>query len=117
MIKEKKNLKELTEKYIQAFFEDLDVLNIKKAQRYPKATEHVKDIETMISTLISKGYAYEENGSVYFRVKSFRSYGRLANKNFDDMIEGTLLLLLLQLIIINYYIFHHILRCWRFWSK
>ena len=88
MIKEKKGLKELTEKYIQAFFEDLEVLNIKKAQRYPKATDHVNDIETMISTLVKKGYAYEENGSVYFRVKSFRSYGRLANKNFDDMIEG-----------------------------
>lgn len=88
MIKENKGLKELTEKYIQAFFEDLDVLNIKRAQRYPKATDHVKDIETMISTLIQKGYAYEENGSVYFRVKSFRSYGRLANKNFDDIIEG-----------------------------
>ena len=88
MMLEKKTLKEITNKYSDAFFEDLDVLNIKRAKIYPKATEYVKDIEKMIQSLIDKGNAYEEKGSVYYRVNSFNNYGQLANLNFDDMIEG-----------------------------
>ncbi len=88
MMLEKKTLKEITNKYSDAFFDDLDVLNIKRAKVYPKATEYVKDIENMIDSLIKKGNAYEEKGSVYYRVSSFNSYGQLANLNFDDMIEG-----------------------------
>lgn len=88
MAAEGKTLKEVTDKYSAAFFEDLDVLNIQRAQRYPKATEHIKDIEDMIEELIKKGYAYSESGSVYFRVGAFKEYGRLANLNFDEMKEG-----------------------------
>jgi len=85
---EGKTLKEVTDKYSAAFFEDLKTLNIKPARLYPKATEHIQDIEEMISKLMGKGHAYEENGSVYFRVKSFKPYGRLANLKFDEMKEG-----------------------------
>lgn len=88
MAAEGKTLKEVTEKYTAAFFEDLDVLNIQRAQRYPKATEHIKDILDMIQSLVDKGFAYEENGSVYFRVDAFTDYGRLANLKFDEMKEG-----------------------------
>ena len=88
MTAEGKTLKEVTEKYSSAFFEDLDVLNIKRAQRYPKATDHIKDIVEMIQTLVDKKFAYVENGSVYFRVDAFKDYGRLANLKFDEMIKG-----------------------------
>ena len=63
-------------------------MNIKKAQRYPKATEYVGDIEGMIKSLVEKGFAYEEGGSVYFRVSAFPRYGRLAHLNFDEMKDG-----------------------------
>jgi len=85
---EGKSLKEVTDKYSAAFFEDLKTLNIKPARSYPKATEHIADIEDMVGKLMDKGHAYEENGSVYFRVKSFKPYGRLANLKFDEMKEG-----------------------------
>jgi cysteinyl-tRNA synthetase len=88
MAAEGKTLKEVTEKYTAAFFEDLDVLNIQRAQKYPKATEHIKDIVEMIKSLKDKGFAYEENGSVYFRVSAFEDYGRLANLKFEEMQEG-----------------------------
>jgi cysteinyl-tRNA synthetase len=64
------------------------VLNIQKAQRYPKVTEHISDIQEMIQTLIDKGSAYERNGSVYFRVSAFEDYGKLAKLKFDEVIEG-----------------------------
>lgn len=63
-------------------------MNIIKARAYPKATEHIIDIENMIIKLIEKGYAYIENNSVYFKVNSFSTYGQLANLKFDDMIDG-----------------------------
>lgn len=85
---ESKSLAEITNTYSEAFFDDLDVLNIIKAERYPKATEHIGDIITMITGLIEKGVAYEKNGSVYFRVNAFASYGKLSNLKFDDMQDG-----------------------------
>lgn len=76
---ENKSLKEITELYSQAFFDDLSVLNILPANKYPKATEHISDIIHMISSLLSKDFAYEESGSVYFRVNAFASYGEMVN--------------------------------------
>jgi len=85
---EGQSLLEVTNKYTDAFFEDLDVLNIVKADKYPKATEHIADIVAMIEKLISTGHAYEKEGSVYFRTSAFAEYGKLANLKFDAMQEG-----------------------------
>jgi cysteinyl-tRNA synthetase len=88
MKSENKTLKEITNKYADAFFEDLAVLNIIPANRYPRATEHIHDIEEMISTLVEKGFAYIEAGSVYFRVSAFSSYGQMVNLDASDIKEG-----------------------------
>lgn len=71
-------MKELTTKYTNAFFDDLDLLNIIRAQHYPRATDHIQDIEDVIAGLTEKGYAYQKEGSTYFSVSAFGPYGRLA---------------------------------------
>lgn len=81
-------LKELTDKYAQLFFEDLESLNIIPARCYPRATEHIDDIVEMIEGLVAKGNAYEKDGSYYFDVKSFPTYGKLARLDFDNMQDG-----------------------------
>eukprot|EP00601_Ochromonadales_sp_CCMP2298_P016515 CAMPEP_0173221574 /NCGR_PEP_ID=MMETSP1142-20121109/2794_1 /TAXON_ID=483371 /ORGANISM="non described non described, Strain CCMP2298" /LENGTH=143 /DNA_ID=CAMNT_0014149615 /DNA_START=103 /DNA_END=530 /DNA_ORIENTATION=+ len=68
MLAEQKSLRQVTEKYTKAFFDDLDVLNIIRARAYPKATEYIDEIESMVQALVEKGHAYVQNGSVYFRV-------------------------------------------------
>lgn len=70
---------ELTDKYAQAFFDDLKLLNIVPADHYPRATHHIDDIVSTVSTLQSKGHAYQQNGSTYFKVASFPTYGCLAD--------------------------------------
>ena len=88
-IEDKVSLNDLTDKYTDAFFEDLDKLNILKAHEYPRATKFVKEIIEMIETLEKKGYAYKvDDGSVFFRVSKFSEYGRLANLNPDEMKVG-----------------------------
>lgn len=70
--------KELTDKYAGAFFADLDLLNVIRAQHYPRATDHISDIEQVVSGLAKRGAAYEADGSTYFSVAAFPRYGRLA---------------------------------------
>lgn len=77
---------ELAEKYIDEYFKDMDALNIRRAHLYPKATEEIAKIIEVIQGLISKGHAYESDGSVYFRVRSFPGYGKLSHQNIDDML-------------------------------
>jgi cysteinyl-tRNA synthetase len=79
--------RELAEKYIDEYFKDMDRLNIKHATRYPKATEEIPNIIQIIHGLIDKGYAYEINGSVYFRVNRFKDYGKLSHQKTDDMVS------------------------------
>eukprot|EP00177_Eucheuma_denticulatum_P004057 GFKZ01007344.1.p1 GENE.GFKZ01007344.1~~GFKZ01007344.1.p1 ORF type:complete len:567 (+),score=67.60 GFKZ01007344.1:54-1754(+) len=69
---------ELTTKYADAFFADLDALNVIPAQHYPRATKHINEIEKTINSLRERGYAYEREGSIYFSVNNFEAYGRLA---------------------------------------
>lgn len=69
---------ELTNKYADAFFADLNLLNVVPAQHYPRATRHIKEIEETVNGLKKRGYAYEREGSTYFSVANFDSYGRLA---------------------------------------
>ena len=78
---------ELAEKYIDEYFKDMDALNIERAHVYPRATEEISKIIEVIATLITKGHAYESGGSVYFRVKSFPGYGKLARQDIDDMMS------------------------------
>lgn len=70
----------LAKKYIQEYFQDFDQLGVKRATAFPRATEHIPDMITHIQKLIDKGYAYEANGSVYFRVSKFKKYGRLSRR-------------------------------------
>lgn len=66
----------------------MEGLNIEPATHNPKATEEIDGMIAMISTLIEKGYAYEKNGTVYFRTRKFKNYGQLSKKNLDDMRAG-----------------------------
>jgi len=77
--------KDLVEKYIAEYFTDTDALNIKRATIYPRATEEIPRILEVIRVLLEKGHAYQSDGSVYFRVKSFPEYGRLTHQSADDM--------------------------------
>lgn len=79
---------QIAEHYSRAFFEDLEKLNVKKATLYPKATLHMNDIIEMIKKLIEKGYAYNKDGEVFFKVSKFNSYGSLSGKNIDELIAG-----------------------------
>ena len=80
---------ELTEENIQAFFDVMDGLNVRRATVHPRATEDIPEIIAMISTLLDQGAAYEVNGSVYFRVRSDADYGKLSHRTIDEMLEGT----------------------------
>ncbi len=82
------SLKEFTEKYYRAFMEDLDRLNIKRATRYPRASEHVDDTIELTQKLLKKGYAYEKFRSVYFDISRFRDYGNLSKIDLDKIRVG-----------------------------
>ncbi|MFV0557022.1 MAG: cysteine--tRNA ligase [Lactovum sp.] len=79
---------ELSERYISAFFEDAKALSVKKASQHPRATEYIDDMVKFIEELIEKDFAYVSKSDVYFRVAKSQDYGRLANKNLDELIEG-----------------------------
>ena len=80
---------DLTNKISQSFSEDCDYLNCDTPDHQPKATEHIPEMIEMISILIKKGYAYENNKHIYFEVKKFKDYGKLSNKNLDELIAGS----------------------------
>ena len=86
--KEGETPQEIAEKYTKYFFEDCKRLKIKEASKYPKATENINEMQSLISELIRKGYAYELDGNVYFEVNKFPYYGELSGKNIDDLIAG-----------------------------
>ncbi len=78
----------VTEPFKQAFYEDLDTLNIERAEFYPKATDHIPEMIALIQNLIGKGVTYEKDGSIYFRVNQFREYGRLSGNRPDSLMAG-----------------------------
>ncbi|WP_075879405.1 cysteine--tRNA ligase [Vreelandella massiliensis] len=79
----------LTERMIDAMHEDEARLAVLPPDEEPRATRHIDDIIAMIETLIEKGYAYAaENGDVYYRVRKFEGYGKLNNRNLDEMRSG-----------------------------
>ncbi|WP_372831986.1 cysteine--tRNA ligase [Pontibacterium sp.] len=80
---------QLTERMIAAMHEDEDRLSVLRPDQEPRATGHIDDIVEMVSTLIEKGFAYAaSNGDVYYRVEKFATYGRLTNKNVDELRSG-----------------------------
>lgn len=81
-------LGQVTDKYIKAFFHDLETLNILKADVYPRATEHITDMIQTIEKLENSGYAYKKGNSVYFSIEQFKDYGRLANISKENLILG-----------------------------
>ncbi len=82
-------IKELTEKITKNFQDDCKYLNCEKPTHEPKATDHIDIMIEMISELILKGFAYENNKHVYFEVKRFPDYGKLSNKKLEDLIAGS----------------------------
>ena len=86
--KNKMSIEEITKKITNIFHENCKSLNCLKPSIEPKATEHIKGMIEMTSSLISKGFAYEIQGHVYFSVKSFKDYGKLSNKNLDELKAG-----------------------------
>lgn len=80
--------KEISERYIEEVKKDMKDLNVMEATTHPKATEEIPDMIEMIKVLIDKGHAYEVNGTVYFRTRSFPGYGKLSKKNIDDLEAG-----------------------------
>ncbi len=86
--KEGLTLKEFTEKYTDMFFEGIDWLNIKRAHLYPRATDHIEEMVAMIKTLEEKGFAYETDDGVYFNIRKFKEYGKLANIDLDSLQVG-----------------------------
>ena len=84
-----KTLKDFTEFYSNEFFRDLEFLNIAPADIYPKATEHISEMISIINNLLKKGIAYKgKDGSIYFNIKKFSDYGKLANLKKDNLKEG-----------------------------
>ena len=79
---------ELAAKYTKNYFDDFDGLNVKRATRYPKATEHIQDMQNLVSNLIDKKYAYVTKNGVYFSVSKFSEYGKLSKKKTDDLVSG-----------------------------
>jgi cysteinyl-tRNA synthetase len=82
----KVGLKDFTEPFTQAFFSDLEKLRMLPADVYPRATDHVAEMISMIETLEKKGHAYRSEGSVYFRLSSFADYGKLMNLSPEDLL-------------------------------
>lgn len=79
---------EISEKYINEFYRDMDALNVKRATIEPRATQHIGDIINIINVLIEKSMAYPVDGDVYFRVTAFDGYGKLSGRKLEDMEAG-----------------------------
>ena len=82
------SLSDYTRRYEQAFFEDLGTLNVQPAWKYPRATEHIPQMLSMVATLIDKGHAYVSEGSAYFDISSFRRYGMLSGLDTTARDQG-----------------------------
>jgi cysteinyl-tRNA synthetase len=83
------DLKEFTSKYEKAFFEDLDFLGVERAEYYPRATDNITKMVEIIEGLLKKGIAYRsEDGSVYYSISKFPSYGKLSGINPTELKAG-----------------------------
>jgi cysteinyl-tRNA synthetase len=79
---------EVTQKYIRAFFEDLEKLDIMLPDHQPRATQYIDKMIALIKTLVDKGFAYESQGDVYFAVEKYKNYGKLSGRRLKDLKVG-----------------------------
>ena len=87
--KEGISLKDYTSRYEKAFFEDLETLNIDKADVFPRATEHINEMVEVIGKLLKRGIAYKsEDGSIYYDISKFKDYGKLSRTKVSELKEG-----------------------------
>lgn len=86
--KEHTTVEKLAERYIKAFMEDTEALNIEPATLHPRATHEIKEIINFVQDLIDKGFAYEVDGDVYYRARKFPNYGQLSDQNIAELEEG-----------------------------
>jgi len=82
-LEEKISWKEVGEKYIRSFYEDMDALRILRPTHEPRATEHIDDMVMLVETLLKKGHAYQAGGDVYFSIESYKGYGGLSKRPLD----------------------------------
>ena len=87
-IEEGVSAEEISTRYIKECKKDMADMNVRPATTHPLATQEIDGMIEMIQTLIDKGFAYEVNGTVYFRVKNFKEYGKLSHKNLEDLQSG-----------------------------
>ena len=85
----KKSINDITQEVTKIFHQNCESLNCLKPTQEPKATEHIHEMIEMTSSLIKKKFAYVNGGHVYFSVTSFKSYGKLSNKNLEDLKAGS----------------------------
>ena len=83
-----RTLDEVTAPFIEAFFEDIDTLRIKRAEHYPRATDHIKEMVELAQTLSDKGFTYESQGSLYFRIGAYEAYGGLSHLDKREIRDG-----------------------------
>ncbi|OGR18794.1 MAG: cysteine--tRNA ligase [Desulfobacterales bacterium GWB2_56_26] len=83
-----KQLQQYTEEYIAGFMEDFNILGVKRAKGYPKASENVSSMIDIARELIARGYAYEKHGSIYFDISKFKKYGRLSGIDLSKIQLG-----------------------------
>ncbi|APX71103.1 cysteine--tRNA ligase [Companilactobacillus allii] len=79
---------EVADRFIKAFFEDIDKLNVERATVNPRATDNIKEIIDFISDLVAKDYAYESDGDVLYRARKFKHYGELSDQDIDQLVQG-----------------------------
>jgi len=79
---------QIAEKYIAAYYEDIDALRVGRADANPRVTDHMNEIIAFIAELMDKGYAYESGGDVYFRTEKFAEYGKLSHQNLQELQFG-----------------------------
>jgi len=78
----------IAERFIEAYFDDITALGCKKADVHPRVTENIDIIIDFIQALIDKGYAYEADGDVYYKTRSFKDYGKLSHQSIDELKAG-----------------------------
>jgi len=88
-LENQESIAQLTQRFIDAMHQDADALGIERPDHEPRATDYVKSMQGIISTLIQKGYAYQaEDGDVNYAVRQFKGYGKLSGKSLDDLRAG-----------------------------